>query len=86
MDISTDKPARTIGGLIALQCLVAQLLARHPDATEIFERMERFTDGLEPTGEEPPEAFEVLADISGGARGMIDDVRSLADQARERLK
>jgi hypothetical protein len=86
MNFSDDKPGRTIGAVIALECLMAQLLARHPDASEIFGKMEGLTDGLEPSGEEAPDRFDLLADIAGGARDMIDEVRSLAEQARRRMK
>jgi hypothetical protein len=86
MNFSTDKPGRNIGSIIALQCLVGQLLARCPDANEIFSKMESFSDGLEPSGDESPAQFDFLADIAGGAREMIDEVRNITEQARDRLK
>lgn len=86
MMYSTERPGRVIGGLIALQGIVASILASHPEADTIIRKMEQFPRGFEPTAEHNPEEFDFLGDISAGAQDMIDEIQSLVTMARTHQK
>lgn len=75
MNISPDRPGRTIGGLLVLQTLVAQMLAEHPGGRSMFDKMKSFPLGLEPDRSKTTSAeFGFLADVSAGAQDTLDAI------------
>lgn len=79
--MADPSDGRTIGSLMVLQALVAQLIARHPDRATIMVGMANFSTGIHEQAQESIasgdiDAFALMNDM---AHGMDDTLKLIQD-------
>ena len=84
---------KTIGTIVVLQTLVAQIIARHPDRERIFGAVTNLSNGIREAAEEAKargetEAFQFTSDIAKGIDDSISEIHyivQMSDKGEDEL-